>query len=99
VSVNAAGTQTGSYSGGSSNPVFSPDGTKVAFQSAAPDLVVTADANFRPDVFVRDLTTGVTTLISTNAAGTQAANGASGSPVFSPDGTKVAYGIHGLEQQ
>jgi uncharacterized repeat protein (TIGR01451 family) len=88
VSVNAAGTQTGNK--GSGSPVFSPDGTKVAFVSFASDLGPT-DTNGASDVYVRDLTTGATTLVSTNAAGTQAANGASSSPVFSPDGARLAF--------
>lgn len=88
VSVDATGTKTGNDE--SFRPVFSPDGTKVAFVSFASDLGPT-DTNGTADIYVRDLTSGVTTLLSTNAAGRRAPNGTSSDPVFSPDGTKVAF--------
>jgi Ca2+-binding RTX toxin-like protein len=68
---------------------FSADGTKVAFYSPATNLVA-GDTNFAADVFVKDLTTGVLTRVSTDVGGVQA-NGVSYSPVLSPDGTKVAF--------
>ncbi len=89
VSVNAAGTDGGN--GDSSQLSISADGMKVAFESTANDLVGT-DTNRRPDVFVRDLTTGTTTLVSVNAAGTDSGNGVSYGPSISADGTKVAFG-------
>jgi Tol biopolymer transport system component len=88
VSINGAGTQAGNRA--SVGPVFSPDGTKLAFTSFASDLGPT-DTNGTSDIYLRDLTTGATTLLSANAAGTQAANASSSTPVFSPDGTKVAF--------
>jgi len=88
LSINAAGTNSGNRESG--RPVFSPDGTKVAFYSAASDLGPT-DNNGATDIYIRDLDTGLTTLLTTNAAGTQAANAQSYWPVFSPDGTKVAF--------
>ena len=86
VSTNAASAQGNGYSG---SPVFSPDGTKVAFFSYASNLV-TGDTNLAADIFVKDLSTGSVTQISTAADGTQG-NSSSYSPVFSPDGTKVAF--------
>jgi uncharacterized repeat protein (TIGR01451 family) len=90
ISANAAGTDSGDVD--SWGPVFNPEGTKVAFVSLATDLDAgITDANERPDVYVRDLITGTTTLISVDAAGTAAADDESGQPVFSPDGTRIAF--------
>jgi uncharacterized repeat protein (TIGR01451 family) len=94
VSANGAGTES-VQNGAALQPVFSPDGTKVAFHSTASDFGP-ADANgpFGMDVYLRDLVTGATELVSVNAAGTEAAPGANiitGTPVFSPDGTKLAF--------
>jgi hypothetical protein len=62
----------------------------VTFESYAGDLVAT-DTNADKDVFVRDLTTGVTRLVSARADGHDAGNGASSAPTFSPDGKKVVF--------
>jgi uncharacterized repeat protein (TIGR01451 family) len=91
ISVNAAGT--GAANDYSDEPVFSPDGTMVAFHSAADDLGPTdTTARSNPlDIYVRDLATGTTALVSVNAAGTDSGNGYSVAPVFSPDSRKIAY--------
>ncbi|TPL32840.1 cadherin-like domain-containing protein, partial [Mesorhizobium sp. B2-4-6] len=86
VSTDAAGLQGDS---GSVGPVFSPDGTKVAFYSYASNLVG-GDTNGAPDIFIKDLATGAVARVSTDAAALQGDNGSAG-PVFSPDGTKVAF--------
>lgn len=107
VSVNAAGTDgVGvALAGSEDEPVFSPDGTKVVFVSYASDLgpVDSAMCPLEPqrpgvppftpcsDVYLRDLTTGTTTLVSGNAAGTDSRVAFSEDPVFSPDGTAVAF--------
>jgi len=70
------------------NPVFSPDGTKVAFYSLASNLVP-GDTNETYDIFVKDLNSGAVTLVSSGASGP--GNNGSASPVFSPDGTKMAF--------
>ena len=89
VSVNTAGSASGNSS--SFSPVWSPDGTKVAFRSFASDLDP-LDTDSLDDVFVRGVVAGTTTLVSVNAAGTASGNGFSFGPVvWSPDGTKVAF--------
>ena len=72
-------------------PVMSADGRHVAFLSRASDLV-TNDFNTLNDVFVRDLQSGVTRLVSVNAAGTGSGNRLSLDPVISADGRFIAFG-------
>ena len=88
VSVKANGLFAGN--GTSDSPVLSDDGQIIAFRSYASDLV-TNDLNGTGDVFVRDLQTGVTTLVSVNAAGTGSGNSSSDSPSISGDGRYVAF--------
>lgn len=87
-SVNGAGTDSGD--GASWGPKLSPDGTKVVFESRASNLGPT-DTNGATDVYVRDLTSGETQLVSVNAAGTDSGNADSNFPWFSPDGSKVLF--------
>ncbi len=88
VSVNAAGTATGNSE---SFPVaLSSNGRFVLFESAASDLV-TNDTNDTGDVFVRDLQTGRTTLVSVNAAGTASGNGTSYPVALSSNGRFVLF--------
>ena len=79
----------GRGNGESENPSFSTDGTKLAFQSRASDLVAN-DTNDRADVFVEDLATGALTLVSVGSNGQ--GNGWSFNPSLSGDGTKVTFG-------
>ncbi|MCX7722340.1 MAG: right-handed parallel beta-helix repeat-containing protein [Verrucomicrobiae bacterium] len=89
ISVNASGSKAGNdYS---FMPSVSADGRYVVFVSRASDLV-TNDFNGRADVFVRDTLTGVTRLVSVNAAGTASANGESYDPAITPDGRYVVFG-------
>jgi len=69
---------------------LSADGTKLAFTSASPQLVP-VDTNDMADVFVRDLASGTTILVSANAAGTDSADRGANDFALSPDGTKVAF--------
>jgi hypothetical protein len=78
----------GSFANGAStDPVMTPDGTSVAFISAASNLVP-GDTNGIPDVFVRDLITQTTWLVSVGATGT---NATMDTPVMTSDGRYVAF--------
>ncbi len=61
-------TNGGVGNGASRTSAMTPDGRYVAFVSAASNLVA-GDTNGIPDVFVRDLQTGVTTLASIGRKG------------------------------
>uniref|UniRef100_UPI001C24B845 Calx-beta domain-containing protein n=1 Tax=Synechococcus sp. CCY 0621 TaxID=2815603 RepID=UPI001C24B845 len=88
VSAAPNGTATGAY-GISYSPVISADGTKVAFWSATPNLVAN-DRNDQYDVFVRDLLTNTTTIVSVGIDG-ELGNRMSSSPSISADGRSVAF--------
>lgn len=75
--------------GDSYAPAISADGRYVAFQSQASNLV-NGDANQKADVFVRDVQTGQTVLVSATADGSSA-NGDSDVPSISADGRFVAF--------
>lgn len=77
----------GFANGPSTQPVMTPDGTCVAFISAASNLVA-GDTNGMPDVFVRDLITQTTWLISVGASGTSSVMD---TPLITPDGRYVAF--------
>lgn len=66
VSVQREGVGTGN--GPSGQPVISSNGNVVAFISGATNLVAD-DANDRPDLFVRNLTEGSTSLVSSPPGG------------------------------
>ncbi|HET6978868.1 MAG TPA: Calx-beta domain-containing protein [Pyrinomonadaceae bacterium] len=88
VSINLAGT--GGGNGDSLNPAISADGRFVAFESDASNLVAN-DGNTVPDIFVRDMQTGITTLVSVNSNGTGGGNQESRSPTISANGRVVAF--------
>ena len=69
---------------------FSAEGRYLVFTTSAAD-VVPDDRNDAEDVFVRDLHTGTSVLVSVNRAGTGPGNGASQTPVISADGRFVAF--------
>ena len=86
VSVATGGVEGG---GGSSNPAVSGNGQVVAFESMASGLVPN-DTNQRPDVFVHDRLSTVTTRVSVASNGAQA-RGSSRFPAISADGRIVAF--------
>ena len=71
------------------SPALSADGRSLAFVSNATNLV-TDDRNHSMDVFVADMTDGRIELVSRTAPG-DAANGRSGAPAISDDGSVVAF--------
>ncbi len=72
----------------STSASISADGRYVAFTSPATNLVV-GDVNNMSDVFVHDMQTGLTALVSLDSSGVQA-NGNSERPSISADGRYVA---------
>ena len=92
VSTVTAGT-TGPFTSGNAgsfDPSVSSDGRFVAFRSEASDLVAGVDANTFRDIYLRDMTTGATILVSRTAAGTSG-NSDSDSPSVSSDGNFVVF--------
>ena len=86
VSVSSSGAQA---DGPSEDPAISADGTIIAFESEATNLVA-GDTNDRRDVFVHDLTTGETRRVSVSSRGAQG-NGTSRDPDVSADGRWVVF--------
>jgi Tol biopolymer transport system component len=86
ISVSSQGTQG---TGLSDRPIISGDGRRVVFTSLADDLVH-GDANSAADVFVHDLATGATELVSVSLSGV-AGNGSCLWPVISADGSTASF--------
>jgi Tol biopolymer transport system component len=82
-------TNGGPGNGLSQESVMTPDGRYVAFSSAANNLVP-GDTNGLPDIFVRDMQAGTTTLASVGAFSAYWTSG-SESPDLTPDGRYVAF--------
>jgi surface antigen len=72
----------------SSNPALSGDGRYVAFVSEASNLVA-GDTNAKADVFLHDMQTDTTVLVSRSSA--SSGNGDSSDPAISRDGRFVAF--------
>ena len=98
VSVSSKGTQGNGPSGsapdngrslGRGIPAISADGRYVAFESSASNLAPD-DSNGQADVFIHDLKTGDTVLVSVADDG-RSANDASHHPSISADGRIVAF--------
>ena len=70
VSVKSDGTES---NGGSFFPTIDDDGSNIAYESVATNLI-TGDANAKRDIFVYNRLTGETTLASAATAGTQGNN-------------------------
>src|SRR5262245_28146137 len=87
VSANLDGTGGGSEN--SAGGMVSTNGRYVVFESEADDLILN-DTNDVDDIFVRDLATGTTRLVSVSASG-GSASAASSDPVITPDGRYVVF--------
>ncbi len=92
VSTNASGGNANSF-----GPMLSSNGQFVVFASEASDLV-SGDTNNASDVFVRNLSSGVTRLVSAEISGNAPANDQpasveplSGNPIISADGRWVFF--------
>ncbi|MEP0916501.1 DUF4347 domain-containing protein [Leptolyngbya sp. DQ-M1] len=94
VSINSAGNNSGNgaegfgNNPGSQNPVISRNGDAIAFTSSSTNLVA-GDTNDKIDVFVRNLVSNQTVLVSRGANGI--GNGDSGNQSLSEDGTRIAF--------
>src|SRR5439155_9711766 len=80
----------GAADGSSHSPAISGDGRHVAFVSEATNLVRRRDRNRLPDVYVRDMATKHTELVSRTPSG-EPGNGPSGHPALSGDGGIVVF--------
>lgn len=90
VSVASGGGQANSQS---RHPTVSDGGRYIAFDSDASNLVA-GDSNGQTDVFVHDRLSGITTRVSTTAAGAQVTGPAS-MPAISGDGRRVVFTSYG----
>lgn len=86
VSVDSSGTEA---NGSSGEPSISHDGSLVTFTSDATDLVI-GDTNGAQDVFLKNISTGATTLVSVSTAGIQGDKDSYQSKI-SWDGSKVVF--------
>ncbi|HEV2756770.1 MAG TPA: PKD domain-containing protein [Actinomycetota bacterium] len=86
VSLTPSGT-TGNL--GSYFPSMTPDGRFVAFHAWSSDLVP-GDVNGQPDIFLRDRSTGQTSLVSVTSGGGQSDN-ISDLPTITSDGRYIAF--------
>jgi Tol biopolymer transport system component len=89
VSVDSTGNEADGWSFAHFRQAISGDGTLVVFGSAATNFDPN-DQNGCYDVFVRDLRSGTTQLVSVDSSGL-AGNSNSGGPVISADGRCVAF--------
>jgi Tol biopolymer transport system component len=89
VSVNHDGSGSGSQP--SLYPVISNDGRWVAFESEASNLTEGSDTNSTGDVFLRDLSTGHTELVSARPGTGEAGNGESQLAANTPNAELIVF--------
>lgn len=95
VNINLAGTAPGNdgLNTSSTSTALSSNGRYVSFNSAATDLVAAGKEPGISDAFVRDLQTGVTTLLSTTFDGSAGGNSYTPETAVSANGI-VAFGSY-----
>ncbi|MDX2231165.1 MAG: Ig-like domain-containing protein [Leptolyngbyaceae cyanobacterium bins.349] len=98
VSVNNVGQSGNEQSGFEYPALISGNGQYVVFQSNATNLIdlnndniPDGELNGGSDVFVRDLATNRTILVSVNSSGTGSGNQGAGRPSISEDGQTIAF--------
>ena len=98
VTMNAAGTATGDWSSGDyvGSLSMSDDGRYVAFQSGSNDLITGGTGGYvgsTQNVYLRDMTTGKTSIVSADRGGNGGANigSSSDNPRISSDGRFVFF--------
>jgi Tol biopolymer transport system component len=82
----------GCYANGESSfPDISADGRYVVFTSQGTNLVTDGNGA-QQDIFLKDMTTGVTSIVSVSTTGAAGVGGWSSRPDISEDGSTIAYG-------
>lgn len=90
VTLISAGISGLVANGFSANPVISADGTQVAFESFATDLVAGGTTVFRQHIFVRNWQAGFTVLVS-QSSGWSEGDDWSQNPTISADGRWIGF--------
>ncbi|MCA1841983.1 MAG: hypothetical protein LC792_02085 [Actinobacteria bacterium] len=88
VSLVSADANGASAAGASNRPSLSINGRRIVFQSEASNLV-SGDTNGKVDIFMRDMSSGTNTIVSSGPEGQ--ANNSSRSPSISADGSWVSF--------
>lgn len=88
-SVDSTGTTVGNNT--SIFPSLSDNGQMLAFQSASTNLVGTPNGGSYNDIYVRNMSTGVTQLVSIDVSGVATGNSSSFNPQMSGDGNHVLF--------
>jgi hypothetical protein len=91
VSINNSVLTPDSGNGASSGPSISGDGNLVVFQSLATNLTGDTVSGTTSHIFIRNMTTGVTTLVSRASGNAAIGNGNSRNPHISATGRYVVW--------
>ncbi len=91
VTRNFTGDRRANGTSGWNEPLaISANGRFIAFNSSSTDLVAN-DTNNHRDIFVRDMQTSTTTLVSTGRDGSADIDNDTNGPVMTPDGRYIAF--------